>query len=357
MQEVLNNLQKYYFRAMEKNKMLTIESNVNLKPFNTFGLEATAKDMVRLRDESELPELLRYISTYPGRVLFIGGGSNLLFTNDLDGLLVKVETKGIKLLDEDDDYAYVRAEAGEVWDDLVQYCIERGYGGIENLSLIPGTVGSSPIQNIGAYGVELKDSFFMLEAVSVRTGEIREFCKDECQFDYRYSIFKGELKGAYLILSVILRLSKKPVLNVSYGAIEEEIKRLNLPLNIKSISKAVISIRNNKLPDPKDLGSAGSFFKNPVLDANKFETMLAEYPDIRYFKAGEKYKLAAGWLIESCGFKGYRQGDAGVYSKQALVLVNYGHATGHQIKALADHIIASVHEKYGITLEPEVNIL
>lgn len=342
---------------MEKDKMLTIESNVNLKPFNTFGLEAIAKDMFCIQDESELPELLRFISTYPGKVIFIGGGSNILFTQDFNGLVVKVETKGIKLLDEDDDYAYVRAEAGEIWDDLVNYCIARGYGGIENLSLIPGTVGSSPIQNIGAYGVELKDSFFMLEAVSVKTGEIREFFKAECQFDYRYSIFKGELKGEYLILAVVLRLSKKPVLNVSYGAIEEEIKRNNLPLNIESVNKAVISIRNNKLPDPKDLGSAGSFFKNPVIDEKRFNALLAEHPGVKYFRAGENYKLAAGWLIESCGFKGYRLGDAGVYSKQALVLVNYGHATGHQIKDLSDNIIATVHSKYGIMLEPEVNIL
>lgn len=251
----------------------------------------------------------------------------------------------------------MKAEAGEIWDDLVQYTIRQGFGGLENLSLIPGTVGSSPIQNIGAYGVELKDVFYMLEAVSIKTGEFREFYRNECQFDYRYSVFKGVYKGLYLILSVIFKLRKKPILNTSYGAIEEEIKRLGLPLSIESVSKAVINIRKSKLPDPAVTGNAGSFFKNPVISAKQFHVLIDRHPDIRYFVTEDGYKLAAGWLIESCGWKGFREGDAGVHPAQALVLVNYGNAKGSEIKNLADKIIQSVRTKYDILLEPEVNIL
>lgn len=341
---------------MEK-AVLTIESNVDLKPLNTFGVKAMAKHLVRLRDESELPDILRYASSYNGEVLLLGGGSNMLFLNDWNGLIIKIETKGIEVLDEDDDHVYVKAEAGVVWDDLVSYCVERGYGGLENLTGIPGNVGSSPIQNIGAYGVELKDSFYMLEAVSLRTGEFREFYKNECMFDYRYSVFKGVYKGVYLILSVIFKLNKKPVLNLSYEAVEQEVERINMPLDIRSVSRAILNIRRSKLPDPEIIGNAGSFFKNPVINNTSFNTLLKEHPEIKYFKTDEGYKLAAGWLIENCGLKGYRNGDAGIHDRQALVLVNHGSAKGTEIREVANLVIRTVREKFGIVLEPEVNIL
>lgn len=342
---------------MEKNAILTIENDVDLSMYNTFGVKARAKHMIRLESENELPAILRYASDYQGKVLFLGGGSNLLFTDNWDGLIIKVETKGIEVLDEDDDFIFVRAQAGEEWNDLVKYCVSRGYGGIENLSLIPGTVGSSPVQNIGAYGVELKDVFYMLEAVSIRTGEIREFYRNECHFDYRYSVFKGVYKGIYLILSVTLQLKKKPVLNISYGAIEDEMKKHNLPLSIDSVSKAVINIRRCKLPDPEVLGNAGSFFRNPVVSTKEFKHLVAEYPELKYFEVEDGYKIAAGWLIENCGWKGYREGDAGVHQNQALVIVNHGSATGKELKDLSEKIMQSVFKKYGLTLEPEVNVI
>lgn len=342
---------------MEKRLIFTIEADVDLKPLNTFGINATAKHLIRLSSEDELSDILRYTAVYQGKVMFMGGGSNLLFTRDFEGLIVKVETKGIELLDEDDNFVYIRAQAGEQWDDLVDYCVQRGYGGLENLSLIPGTVGSSPIQNIGAYGVELKDVFYLLEAVSIKTGEFREFDKNECEFGYRYSIFKGEYKGLYIILSVVFRLAKNPMVNSSYGAIRDEIERMKLPLNIESVRKAVINIRRSKLPDPLEIGNAGSFFKNPVISEQLFDRLRIEFPDVKYFTTADGYKLAAGWLIENCGWKGYRDGDAGVHKNQALVLVNYGNASGNQIKSLAEKISDSVFEKFGIRLEPEVNII
>lgn len=335
----------------------TIEADVDLKPMNTFGINATSKHLIRFCAEDELSDILRYAAVYQGKVMLIGGGSNLLFTKNWDGLIIKVETKGIELLDEDDDFVYIRAQAGELWDDLVDYCVKRGYGGIENLSLIPGTVGSSPVQNIGAYGVELKDVFYLLEAVSLKTGEFREFNNSECQFGYRYSIFKGEYKGTYIILSVVLKLSKHPKLNISYGAISDEINRMKWPLNIDSVRNAVINIRRSKLPDPAEIGNAGSFFKNPVISETQFNLLKLKFPDIKYFTGENGYKLAAGWLIDNCGWKGYREGDSGVHKNQALVLVNYGNATGNQIKSLATRISDSVLSKFGIQLEPEVNIL
>ncbi len=350
-------MQKYYFCGMQKNSAIRIESNVDLKPINTFGVQGKTKYLIQFISESQLPQILRYASNFKDKVLFTGGGSNILFTGNWDGLIVKIATKGIEVLDEDDDYVYVKAEAGEVWDDLVNYCINNGYGGIENLSLIPGSVGSSPIQNIGAYGVELKDVFYMLEAVSLRTGEVREFYREECQFGYRYSVFKGVYKGVYLILSVIFKLSKKPVLNLSYGAVEQEMMRLQLPRNIASVSQAIINIRKSKLPDPMEIGNAGSFFKNPLVSKEEFMAIKEKHIDIPYFINDDEYKLAAGWMIEKCGWKGYREGDAGVHEKQALVLVNYGKANGRQIKELAEKISDSVFDRFNIRLEPEVNIL
>ncbi|MFH1118480.1 MAG: UDP-N-acetylmuramate dehydrogenase [Bacteroidota bacterium] len=342
---------------MKANQPLSLQHNVSLKPFNTFGMAVHAKDFIEIAGESEIPDLLRLISRYEGTVLFLGGGSNILFTRDYEGLVVKISTRGIEIADQDDEFVFVRGTAGENWSDFVQFCVQCNYGGLENLSLIPGNVGSCPIQNIGAYGVEIKDTFFMLDAVSLRTGEFREFYNEECAFGYRSSIFKHELKGQYLILSVTFRLRKQPMLNTAYGAIPAELEAMGVAPSVKSVSQAVTNIRRSKLPDPLEIGNAGSFFKNPVVSEMDFEELKSDFPGIPAYAAENGVKLAAGWLIEQCGWKGYREGDAGVHSRQALVLVNHGKATGSQIYALALQIIESVRNKFGVELEPEVNIL
>lgn len=342
---------------MNPNLSLALQHNINLKPFNTFGMDVSAKDFVEIATESEMPSLLRLISCYQGPVLFLGGGSNVLFTKDYEGLVVKISTKGIEIVDQDDEFVFARGMAGECWDDFVQYCVRHNYGGLENLSLIPGNVGSSPIQNIGAYGIEIKDTFYMLDAVSLRTGEFREFLAEDCAFGYRSSVFKHELKGQYLILSVTFRLRKQPVLNTSYGAIPAELEVMGEAPSVKSVAQAVINIRRSKLPDPREIGNAGSFFKNPVVNRMQFEELKARYPEIPAYPAENGAKLAAGWLIEQCGWKGFHEGDAGVHARQALVLVNYGKATGLEIYGLALRIIESVKEKFNVVLEPEVNII
>ncbi len=342
---------------MNKVTPLNLQQSINLKPYNTFGMNVLAKDFVEVTTEEELPALLKTINQYSGKVMFLGGGSNVLFTQNFDGLVVKISTKGIEIIDQDADFVYVRGMAGENWDDFVQFCVVRGFGGLENLSLIPGNLGTSPIQNIGAYGVEIKDTFYMLDAVSLRTGEFREFYVEDCAFGYRDSVFKNELKGQYLILSVTFRLSRKPMINTSYGAITNELTEMGEAPSIKSVAKAVCNIRRSKLPDPEVIGNAGSFFKNPVIDPAKFNELKALYPDIPAYPNEHGVKLAAGWLIEHCGWKGFREGDAGVHAKQALVLVNYGTATGNQMLNLAHKIIASVKEKFVVEIEPEVNIL
>jgi UDP-N-acetylmuramate dehydrogenase len=342
---------------MNTNVPLHLQQSINLKPYNTFGMDVLAKDFVEITSEDELPALLKMINQYSGKVMFLGGGSNVLFTRDFDGLVVKISTKGIEIIDQDEAFVYVRGMAGENWDDFVQYCVQRNFGGLENLSLIPGNVGTSPIQNIGAYGVEIKDTFYMLDAVSLRTGEFREFYPEDCAFGYRDSVFKNELKGQYLILSVTFRLSRKPSLNTTYGAITNELEAMGEAQSIKSVAKAVSNIRRSKLPDPEEIGNAGSFFKNPVIDQAKFNELKALYPDIPAYPNEHGVKLAAGWLIEQCGWKGCREGDAGVHARQALVLVNYGSANGTQVLYLANKIITSVKEKFGVAIEPEVNIL
>jgi UDP-N-acetylmuramate dehydrogenase len=342
---------------MNPDHKLLIQHNVNLKPFNTFGMDVRALDFVEITAESEIPELLRLINRYEGPVLFLGGGSNILFTKDYEGLVVKITTKGIEIVDQDAEFVYARSVAGENWDDFVQYCVRHNYGGVENLSLIPGNVGSSPIQNIGAYGVEIKDTFYMLDAVSLRTGEFREFLAEECAFGYRSSVFKYELKGQYLILSVTFRLRKRPLLNTSYGAIPAELEVMGETPSVKSVAQAVINIRRSKLPDPKEIGNAGSFFKNPVVNEMQFKELKARFPEMPAYPAENGSKLAAGWLIEQCGWKGFREGDAGVHARQALVLVNYGKATGHEVYGLAIRIMESVKEKFNVVLEPEVNVV
>ena len=336
---------------------LTLQHNVSLKPYNTFGMDVKAAAFTEITSESQIPALLRLVNTWPGKVFFLGGGSNVLFTGDFDGLVVHIATRGIEIVDEDEEFVYVRGKAGENWDDFVQFCVKLGYGGLENLSLIPGNVGSAPIQNIGAYGVEIKDTFYMLDAIALRSGEFREFYNQECAFGYRNSVFKSELKGLYIILSVTFRLQKKPEVNISYGSIKDQLSLMGLTADVQSISEAVCQIRRSKLPDPEELGNAGSFFKNPVIPQTQFNAIQAEYPDMPSYPAADGVKLAAGWLIEKCGWKGHREGDAGVHAKQALVLVNYGSATGAQIVALAYKIKASVKEKFGVEIEPEVNVI
>jgi len=342
---------------MNKQIPISIQHNISLKPFNTFGMDVKAAAFTEITSEDQLPALLKFVNTYNGPVLFLGGGSNLLFTSDFDGLVVHIATRGIEVVDEDDDYVYVRGKAGENWNDFVQFCVKRNYGGLENLSLIPGNVGSAPIQNIGAYGVEIKDTFYMLDAVAVRNGEFREFFSDECDFGYRHSIFKTELKGSYIILSVTFRLHKNPGLSLSYGSIKDQLNAMGLKESVQAVSEAVISIRQSKLPDPLELGNAGSFFKNPVISNQHFNQIQALHPGIPSYPAEGGVKLAAGWLIEKCGWKGYRDGDAGVHEKQALVLVNYGAANGTQILTLAHKIMDSVKTTFGVEIEPEVNIL
>lgn len=339
-------------------QMIQLLQNVSLKPFNTFGIDAKAKGFAVFSSVDELEEVVE--SIHPNDKLFVlGGGSNVLFTNNFDGVVIKNELLGIQLLREDEDHFYVKAAAGESWHQLVTYCVANNFAGVENLSLIPGNVGASPMQNIGAYGVEIKDVFYELEAFDVKEKRIVTFTKDDCSFGYRESIFKHKYKGRFVILNVTFRLNKQPVFHTEYGAIQQELERMKVSqLSIAAVSQAVINIRRSKLPDPTVIGNAGSFFKNPTIDNEQFLTLKNTYPNIVGFATNTgKTKLAAGWLIEQCGWKGYRNGDAGCYDKQALVLVNYGNATGHEIYNFSQQIIESVQQKFGVTLEREVNIV
>jgi len=289
--------------------------------------------------------------------LILGGGSNILLTRDIDGLVLKNEIRGVGVVHEDEEHVYVRVGAGEVWHPFVLYCLERDWAGVENLSLIPGSVGAAPMQNIGAYGVEIRDVFHELEAYVIDEQRVYTFSANDCEFGYRESIFKGKYKDRVVILSVTFRLNKKPVFHTSYGDIRNELERMGVKdLNIRAVSQAVISIRQSKLPDPAKIGNAGSFFKNPTVSKEKFEALQVEFPAIVAYPRPVGLKLAAGWLIEQCGWKGFRRGDAGCHGKQALVLVNYGNATGREIYDLSEEILFSVNEKFGVLLEREVNI-
>lgn len=331
--------------------------NYRLKNINSFGIDVLAKSFATFQNGYELQQLLKK----PGqnKLLILGGGSNLLFTSDFDGLVLKNNIRGIEKTGEDEAYYYVKAGAGENWHQFVMYCIENGYAGVENLSLIPGSVGASPMQNIGAYGVELKDVFHELEAMNIETMETTLFTLRDCEFGYRESVFKHQLRNQFVIMNVTFRLKKQPSLNTSYGAIMQEIEKMNVQeLNIKVVSEAVMRIRRAKLPDPAVIGNAGSFFKNPEVGQEKFKDLKSRYPEIvGYEMESGKMKLAAGWLIEKCGWKGYRRGDAGCHAKQALVLVNYGNASGREIYNLSTEILSSVLEKFGVELEREVNIV
>lgn len=338
--------------------MLQIQENISLKPYNSFGIDVKAGYFAEVFSEADLAGLFKSSIVKSQKLLVIGGGSNVLFTEDYDGLVVKISIKGIqsKVMD---DRVLVTAGAGEVWNDFVNYCVKHHFAGVENLSLIPGTVGASPIQNIGAYGVELKDVFESCMAFEIKTGEIKTFTYNDCHFGYRESIFKGALRGQFIITSVTFRLSSEAKINTSYGAIETELLNRGIENpDIADVSAAVSHIRVSKLPDPSTIGNAGSFFKNPVIEKHEFADIVAEHPDVvHYPTADDKIKLAAGWLIEQCGWKGKVVGQTGTWKNQALVLVNHGQATGTEVYNFSEQIIDSVKSTFGVTLEREVNIL
>lgn len=338
--------------------MAVIRENYSLKKLHTFGMDVAARWFAEAADTAELAELITASRNRQIPHLILGGGSNILFTRNADCFVIRNNFCGIERIAEDADAVYVRAGAGEVWHTFVMHCIENGYAGIENLSLIPGSVGAGPMQNIGAYGVELKDVFHELEAWHIASGEVHRFSREACKFGYRESVFKRELRDQYVITAVTFRLLKKPVFNTSYGAIEQELQKMDVQeISIKAISQAVINIRSSKLPDPAKIGNAGSFFKNPVVSREKAEQLKAEFPNLVSYKNSEtEYKLAAGWLIEQCGWKGFRKGDAGVHKDQALVLVNYADAKGNEVYELSQQILDSVYARFGVQLEREVNI-
>jgi UDP-N-acetylmuramate dehydrogenase len=336
---------------------MQIQQNFSLKQFNTFGIGTFAKYFSFFNNADDLSELITH-NTQP-TTFILGGGSNILFTKDIDGLVLKNEIKGIELIKEDAQYVYVKAGGGENWHQFVLYSLQRNWQGLENLSLIPGNVGASPMQNIGAYGVEIKDFFYELEAYHLKEKKIFTFSVNDCGFGYRESVFKTKLKGQFVILDVTFRLNKIPKYNISYGAIEEELNSMGITeLSAKKISLAVINIRSSKLPDPAKIGNAGSFFKNPSVSALRFDELKRQFPSIVGYKNhDDTFKLAAGWMIEQCGWKGFRKGDAGCHSQQALVLVNYGNATGKEIYELSEEILKTVQDKFGVKLEREVNII
>jgi UDP-N-acetylmuramate dehydrogenase len=360
---------------------MEILKNYDLTKLNTFGISVRAKFFVELNSESDLKELFTSPEFKNNEKLFLGKGSNVLFTQNFDGIVVLNKLKGIEILEENSENVFIRSMGGEIWHDLMTFAVNRGYWGIENLSLIPGTVGAAPVQNIGAYGAELKDILENVEAYDVKTGEKKIFSKKECEFGYRDSIFKNKLKGKYFISTITIKLNKKPARNAFsiadagggnkkkiYPALQEYLKEKNIEVKTsKDISDAITEIRKGKLPNPAILGNAGSFFKNVYVDNKKAEEIKSKYPDVPLFQepvdaealAGkdEIIKIPAGWLIEKCELKGKRVGNVGVHEKQALVLVNYGGATGEEVKNLSEQIIASVFSKFGLKLEREVNLI
>lgn len=332
-----------------------IQQNISLKEFNTFGIDVKAKAFARFSSIDQLKSILNENENLP--LFILGGGSNILFTKDVDALVLKNEITGLEIIDETSETVTLKVGAGVVWHDFVLYTIENGWSGVENMSLIPGNVGASPMQNIGAYGVEIKDVFSYLEAFNLETKEIETIDAATCKFGYRESIFKREAKGKYIISVVVFTLKKTPDFKTSYGAIQDELNKQNTPLSVRAISDAVIAIRQSKLPNPKELGNAGSFFKNPVISNEDFAVLVSKFPSIpNYPQDNGGVKLAAGWLIEQAGWKGKRVGNVGMHEKQALVLVNYGGATGEELLAHSQKVINSVKELFDVELEREVNI-
>jgi UDP-N-acetylmuramate dehydrogenase len=336
-----------------------IKEDFSLHSFNTFHIDSTARYFTEVNSIEKLKTLITSGKLNENPLLVLGGGSNLLFTGNFKGIVVHIINKGIKIISRTDDSVIVKASAGENWHEFVTYCVNKGFGGLENLSLIPGNVGSCPIQNIGAYGVEVKDCILSIEAIDLHSGELLTFSKEECRFGYRDSIFKRDLKGKFAICSVTFKLKLNPVVHLEYGAIKQELSANGIENpTIADVSKAVCSIRHSKLPDPKFLGNAGSFFKNPTVDQKFAEKLIETFPKMVSYQTGNNMvKLAAGWLIEQCGWKGFRDGDAGVHENQSLVLVNYGNATGSNILTLAHRVQNSVYERFGVKLEMEVNVI
>lgn len=337
---------------------MEIVANYPLKNHNTFGISAFAKQFVQVHTVAELAEVLK--ENQDATLFILGGGSNMLLTQDIDALVIHIDLKGKEVIKREGSFAEVKAMAGENWHEFVQYCISNNLGGLENLSLIPGNVGTTPIQNIGAYGTEIKDTFVSCEAMDIATQEIKIFTKEECEFAYRESIFKGKLKNQYVIISVTFRLTTEHhKINTSYGDIAAELIKNGIVIpTIKDVSEAVTAIRRSKLPDPAELGNSGSFFKNPIITAEEFEKAYILHPTMPHYTVSDtEVKVPAGWLIEQSGFKGKRFGDAGVHVRQALVLVNYGNATGQEILNLSKNIQETVYKNFGIKIEAEVNII
>lgn len=343
---------------MKTSNGIKILENYDLTKLNTFGVSAYAKFFVELNNESDIKELFLSTEFKNNEKLFLGGGSNVLFTKDFDGIVILNKLKGIEIIENEKDYVLIRSMGGEKWHDLVSFAVDRGYWGIENLSLIPGTVGAAPVQNIGAYGVEIKNILENVETYDIEKGEKKVFKKEECEFGYRDSIFKNKVKGKYFIFSITLKLSKTEKKNIDYKILQEYLEKNKIEVkSSKDISDAIVAIRKSKLPDPVLIGNAGSFFKNIYVDTKKVEEIKLRYLDVPFFQENGGIKIPAGWLIEKCGWKGRRIGNVGVHEKQALVLVNYGGATGKEIKDFSEQIIVSVEDKFGLKLEREVNLI
>jgi len=338
--------------------MNIIENNPLLK-LNTFGIDVKAKYFTSINTINELIEVTKTNVFKDLELLILGGGSNILFTKDFDGLVILNNIKGKEIIEQNQQSIFLKIGAGENWHELVMYCVDNGWGGIENLSLIPGNTGTAPMQNIGAYGVEIKETFVELEALEISSGKIVKFNNSDCEFGYRESVFKNKMKNQYIILNITLELKKNPVLNINYGDVKAILESQNIKNpDIKEVSNAIISIRQSKLPDPKKIGNSGSFFKNPIVSLNLLELIKKKYPNVVYYEINEnEFKIAAGWLIERAGWKGKKFNNYGVHEKQALVLVNYGLANGMEIFELSEKIILDIKDKFGIKLEREVNII
>lgn len=337
---------------------MKIVPNFSLKKYNTFGIEAKAKQFVAVHSVQDLKTILQ--ENKPQQKFILGGGSNMLLTKDVDALVIHIDLKGKKIIEENDDFVWVESQAGESWHEFVLWTIDQNFGGLENMSLIPGNVGTTPVQNIGAYGTEIKDTFISCEAMTIESQEMKTFTKEECHFGYRESVFKNEVKNQYIITSVVFKLTKtNHKINTSYGDISAELAKNNITNpTLKDVSNAVIAIRQSKLPDPKELGNSGSFFKNPILLKSDFEKIHQQFPEMKYFDISEtEVKVPAGWLIEQAGFKGKRFGDAGIHKNQALVLVNYGNATGQEILNVSKDIQETIFKTFGIHIEAEVNVI
>ena len=337
---------------------MEILENFSLKKYNTFGIEAKAKAFIAVHSADELQQILQ--ENTAKKKFILGGGSNMLLTQDIDALVIHVDLKGKTIIKEDDNHVWVQSQAGENWHEFVLWTLDHDFGGLENMSLIPGNVGTTPVQNIGAYGTEIKDTFVSCEAMEIVTQKTRTFNHAECNFGYRESIFKREEKDKYVITSVVFKLTKKDHnIKTSYGDIIAELTKQDITTpTLKDVSNAVITIRKSKLPDPKELGNSGSFFKNPIVLKSDFNPIHAKFPEMKFYEVSEtEVKVPAGWLIEQAGFKGKRFGDAGIHKNQALVLVNYGNATGQEILAVSRDIQQTVFEKFGIRIEAEVNVI